>query len=114
MKRHLALMRFAVGSSRRRAGRSFSLGVALALVTFAFSAVLFLTEALRREFHLGAQGLPDLTVQRLVAGRPGLVPADWAPQIAGIAGVIRVEPRVWGYLLCDRVGGQLHGGGRRG
>lgn len=107
MKRHLALIRFAVGSSRRRAGRTFSLGVALALVTFGFAAVLFLTEALRREFHLGAQGLPDLTVQRLVAGRPALVGEDWTQAIAGIAGVTRVEPRVWGYYFVPALAGNF-------
>jgi hypothetical protein len=65
------------------------------------ASVLFLTEALRHEFHLGAAGLPDLTVQRLVAGRPGLIGEAWAEKIEGIAGVTRVEPRVWGCLLPE-------------
>jgi len=107
MKRHLALIRFAVGSSRRRAGRTLALGVALALVTFAFSAVLFLTEALRREFHLGAQGLPDLTVQRLVAGRPALIGEAWTRQIGGIAGITKVEARVWGYYFVPALAGNF-------
>lgn len=107
MKRQLALLRFAVGSARRRAGRTWALGIALALVMFAFAAVLFLTEALRREFHRGAQGLPDLTVQRLVAGRPALIEETWVPAIAGIAGVTNVEPRIWGYYFVPAVAGNF-------
>ena len=107
MKRHFALIRFALGSSRRRAGRTVSLGVALALVTFAFSAVLFLAEALRREFHVGAAALPDLTVQRLAAGRPALIPEDWSAKLSGLAGVTTVEPRVWGYYFVPALAGNF-------
>jgi ABC-type lipoprotein release transport system permease subunit len=107
MKRQLALIRFALGSSRRRWGRTLALGVALALVTFGFASVLFLTEALRREFHLGAAALPDLTVQRLVAGRPTLIPEEWKAQIADLAGVTKVEPRVWGYYFVPALSGNF-------
>ena len=107
MKRHLALIRFALGSSRRRAGRTVALGGALALVTFAFSAVLLLTEALRREFHLGAEVLPDLTVQRLVAGRPALISEQWVPRIAALAGITSVAARVWGYYFVPALAGNF-------
>ena len=107
MKRHLALIRFALGSSRRRAGRTVALGGALALVTFAFSAVLFLTEALRREFHLGAEVLPDLTVQRLVAGRPALISEQWVGKIAAMAGVTSVAARGWGYYFVPALAGNF-------
>lgn len=107
MRRHLALIRFALGSGQRRAGRTLALTLALALVTFAFSAVLFLTEALRREYHLGASVLPDLTVQRLVAGRPALILEPHAQKIASIPGVIAVQPRVWGYYFVPALAGNF-------
>jgi ABC-type lipoprotein release transport system permease subunit len=107
MKRHLALLRFACGSSWRRRGRSLALVLALGLVTFAFSAVLFLTEALRREYHVGATQMPDLTVQRLVAGRPSLIAEDYVPAIAALPGVWTVQPRVWGYYFVPALAGNL-------
>ncbi len=107
MRRHLALARFALGSGGRRAGRTLTLTLALALVTAAFSAVLFLTEALRREYRLGVGLLPDLTVQRLVAGRPGLIAEAHARAIAAIRGVTRVEPRVWGYYFVPALAGNF-------
>jgi ABC-type lipoprotein release transport system permease subunit len=107
MKRQLALIRFALGSAHRRAGRTLSLVVALALVTFSYASVLFLTEALRREFRLAAKALPDLTVQSLVAGRPALIAEDGLPAIASIAGVLEVKPRVWGYYFVPAMSGNF-------
>lgn len=107
MKRQLALICFALGSARRRAGRSFALGVALALVTFALSAVLFLTEALRREFRLAVATLPDLTVQQLAAGRPALIAEQEQAAIAAIPGVIAARPRVWGYYFVSSLSGNF-------
>lgn len=107
MKRQLALMRFALGSARRRAGRTLSLGVALALVTFAFASVLFLAEALRQEFHRGAGALPDLTIQRLAGGRPALIPEAWFTNLGTIAGVTAVESRVWGYYFVPALAGNF-------
>ncbi len=107
MRRQLALMRFALGSARRRAWRSLTLAGALALITVAFSSVLFLTEALRREYRLAAAALPDLTVQQLAAGRPALIPEREAIPMASIAGVVAVEPRVWGYFFVPAMSGNF-------
>jgi ABC-type lipoprotein release transport system permease subunit len=107
MKRQLALLRFALGSARRRAGRTLSLAAALALVCFAFSSVLFLSEALRREFRLAASALPDLTIQNLAAGRPALMVEEDLTPIAAIPGVMAVHPRVWGYYFVPTLSGNF-------
>ena len=107
MKRQLALIRFALGSAQRRSGRTLSLVAALALVTFSYASVLFLTEALRREFRMAALALPDLTVQSLVAGRPALIAEEQLPAIASIAGVVAVQPRVWGYYFVPAMSGNF-------
>ncbi len=107
MRTQLALILFALGSARRRAGRTLSILMALALVTFAFSSVLFLTEALRREYRMASEALPDLTVQRLVAGRPALIEAGLAESLRQIPGVIAVEPRVWGYFFVPNLAGNF-------
>jgi ABC-type lipoprotein release transport system permease subunit len=107
MKRQLALIRFALGSARRRSGRTLSLVAALALITFSYASVLFLTEALRREFRMAALALPDLTVQSLVAGRPALIAEEQLPAIASIAGVVAVQPRVWGYYFVPAMSGNF-------
>ncbi len=106
-KRQAALVRFALGSVRRRAGRTTALGVALGLLTFALASVLFLTEALRREFRLAAAALPDLTVQALAAGRPALIREQELAGLGSIPGVMEVRSRVWGYYFVPTLSGNF-------
>ncbi|HEY8429687.1 MAG TPA: FtsX-like permease family protein [Sandaracinaceae bacterium] len=99
MKRQLAILDFAVGSLRRRAGKSLALALGLAFVVALFASALLLTDALEREYALGAERMPDLTVQRLVAGRPALIEVAAAEGLRDIPAVRSVVPRVWGYYF---------------
>lgn len=103
MRRLYALADYAVGALRRRAGKSAALVVGLGLVVALFGAALLLTEAIRREYELLADRMPDLTVQRLVAGRPALIPEAAARELADIPTVRSVEPRVWGYYFFTAI-----------
>jgi ABC-type lipoprotein release transport system permease subunit len=100
LKRHAALFDYAVGSLLRRRGKSAALASGLAFVVALFASALFLTDALEREYALSADHMPDLTVQRMVAGRPALIDAPLAARIAEASPAIRsVRPRVWGYYF---------------
>lgn len=99
MKRQLALIDFALGGLRRRLGKSLALTVGLAFVIALFGSALLLTDALRAEYARGTGGMPDLTVQRLVAGRPALIDVSVSEEIAALPAVRRVTPRVWGYYF---------------
>ena len=99
MRRQLALLDFALGALRRRAAKSVALALGLAFVVGLFASALFLTDALEREHALSADRMPDLTVQRLVAGRPALIDEGVARELRDIPAVRSVEPRVWGYYF---------------
>lgn len=99
MKRQLAILDFALGSLRRRASKSLALCLGLAFVVALFASALFLTDALEREHALAADRMPDLTVQRLVAGRPALIAESEARALEDIPAVRAVRPRVWGYYF---------------
>jgi ABC-type lipoprotein release transport system permease subunit len=103
MKRQRALLMYALGALVRRRGRNTAIAVGLTLVVGLFASVLFLGDALRAEVEAGTRHVPDLGVQRLVAGRPALVPVDTARAIAAIPGVRSVTPRVWGYLFAPPI-----------
>ena len=109
MKRQLALLDYALGAMRRRAGRNAAIVVGLAAVVGLFGSTLFLAEALRAEYRALAAGLPDLMVQRLVAGRPALIEAREADAIEALdlPGVRSVRPRVWGYLFVAPIEGNV-------
>lgn len=99
MRRQLALIDFAMGSLRRRGTKSVALVVGLAFVLGLFASALLLTDALRAEYERYVDVTPDLTVQRLVAGRPALIDAAAVEMVRDIPAVRGVEPRVWGYTF---------------
>jgi ABC-type lipoprotein release transport system permease subunit len=55
-------------------------------------------DGLARDARLCAAALPDVTVQKLVAGRPERISLDLVPRIRAMEQVTRVSPRVWGYV----------------
>lgn len=115
MKRHLALLAYALGALRRRQRRNIAIGVGLALVVGLYASVLFLTDSLRREYRLTIEATPDLVLQRMIGGRPALLGSEDAEAIAERPGVAAVYPRVWGYHFVDALSGNLtiigaHGG----
>ena len=103
LRSHLALLGFAWGSLGRRRGKSLALGAGLALGVALIAAVLFVTSSLRGEAARARGVAPDLVVQRLVGGRPALVPPAWASFVAARPGVRRARPRVWGYVFLPAV-----------
>ncbi|MCA9574702.1 MAG: ABC transporter permease [Myxococcales bacterium] len=107
MNAQLAKLRFAIGACARRGGRTAAMMVGLAFITALFASVVFLTDALRHEARLGVSTLPDLMVQRTVAGRPALVDPSHVEALRAMRGVRRVTPRVWGYLYVPSLEANL-------
>jgi ABC-type lipoprotein release transport system permease subunit len=91
----------------RRRSRSIALGVGLALTVTLVAAVLFLTEALRAEAERAQVALPDVVVQRLIAGRPTAVKIADAKSIEDIDSVKSVRPRAWGYVFVPALQGNV-------
>lgn len=109
MRRQLALLEHALGAMRRRAARNAAIGVGLAAVVAMLGSTMFLAEALRGEYRALASGLPDLTVQRLVAGRPALIAQDEVRAIEALElpGLRAVRARAWGYLFVAPIEGNI-------
>ena len=102
-----ALLVFALGSLQRRRGRSISLFVSLAFVSFLIASLLFVSSGLRAEYQDGTAAMPDLTVQRLVGGRPATIPAKIYNQINNLPAVKGASARVWGYLYVPSAEGNV-------
>jgi ABC-type lipoprotein release transport system permease subunit len=99
MKRQIALVDYAAGSLMRRKNKSLALIFGLAFVVALFASALLFTEAIEREYEASVAQMPDLTVQRLVAGRPALIDAGAVEAVRDLPAVRGVRPRVWGYYF---------------
>jgi ABC-type lipoprotein release transport system permease subunit len=71
----------------------------LATTMTLLAAVLFATSSLRTEAERARTAQPDIVVQHLAAGRPGLIDPAMVSLVAGLPGVRRAVTRVWGYVF---------------
>ncbi len=97
LQRQGYLVDFTVGALARRKGRNLALIAVYALIVFVLASVLLFSQSLRHEAAMLLSGAPEITVQRLIAGRQDLVPAAYLNRIAGVRGVTEVRGRLWGY-----------------
>jgi lipoprotein-releasing system permease protein len=106
-RRTSSIVGHAAGAVWRRRGKMFALGGGLMFAVALFAAILFVTDALRGEADRAASAMPDIVVQRLVAGRPTLLSEADARKLDGIASVRALAPRVWGYVFVAALSGNV-------
>ncbi|MDP6179128.1 MAG: FtsX-like permease family protein, partial [Desulfatiglandales bacterium] len=99
MNRYLNLLDFTIHSFLRRKGKNLSLLLLFSYLIFLFTSVLLLTGAIKKEARRGVSALPDITVQRLMAGRHYPIPASYTERLDEIFGIQKIESRIWGYYL---------------
>ena len=80
-QRHI--LDFTLSSLGRRKGRNIALVIVYTFVLFVLASVLFLTDSLKKEAALILRDAPEMTIQRLVAGRQDLIPKDYIESIKG-------------------------------
>lgn len=95
--RQLNIIDYAVGSLARRPWRHLSIVLVFALVIFLVASFHLATSALRHTAAVLLASAPEITVQRMAAGRQVMVGEEEIGKLRGIFGVRRVYPRVWGY-----------------
>lgn len=99
MKRYLNLLDFTLYSLLRRKWKTLFLMLLFSYLVFLFSSVLFLTGAIKNEAKRGVGALPDITIQKLSAGRQIPIPVSYGESLNEIFGIERIEPRIWGYYF---------------
>jgi ABC-type lipoprotein release transport system permease subunit len=91
------LIDFTLSSLLRRKGKNLSLLLVYVTIVFVLASVLLFAHALKREAALLLKGSPDMTVQRMIAGRQEMIPTSYLDRLKGIKGVVSATPRLWGY-----------------
>lgn len=109
MKRSWSLLAYAVGALARRRGKAFALASGLALAVALVAAVLFLTDALRADADRARDAVPDIVVEKIVAGRITTMQASDLEKLQNppILSVIAIRPRAWGYLFVPALQGNV-------
>ncbi|HRD64849.1 MAG TPA: FtsX-like permease family protein [Candidatus Competibacter sp.] len=103
LERQKYLIDYTLAALLRRKARNFGLLLVYTLLVFLFASALLLGQGLRREAAILLQDAPEVIVQRLVAGRHDLLPANWLDTLRRIRGVGAVQGRLWGYYYDPAV-----------
>ncbi len=98
LRRQWYLIDFTVSSLARRPGKYLSLLLVYTLIVFLLASVMLFTQSLRQEAALVLAESPEVILQRMVAGRHDLMPADYLEKIGRIRGVKALYGRLWGYF----------------
>ena len=89
---------FTLAALLRRKGRNLGLVVVYTMIVFLLASVMLFSQALKREAQLLLSESPELIVQRMIAGRHGLITEDYVLKINQIRGVQGTRGRLWGYF----------------
>ncbi|MEW6740781.1 MAG: ABC transporter permease [Nitrospirota bacterium] len=97
--KHRNLIDFTLSSLLRRKGKNIALFLVYTLIVFVLSSVMFFTHAIKKEASIILKDAPEMTVQRVVAGRHDLIPIRYIDKIKGIRGIGSIKGRLWGYYF---------------
>lgn len=103
-KPNFLLLDYAIRSLMRRFGKSFFIFFILSLLIFILSSVLMIADAIKLELNTTLKTLPQITLQRFIAGKQSDVPLERVEALLDIEGISAVTPRVWGYYYFKPAG----------
>lgn len=98
------MVEFAINALLRAKSKNIFILVVFTLLTSLLTAVFLITGSIKHELQSTVQALPQITVQKIKAGRHYDIDTIIADDIINIAGVSEATPRVWGYYYFENAG----------
>lgn len=106
-EKHLNIVDYAISSLWRRRGKNIGVIVVFAAVIFLVASFQLVTSALTDTAARVLAGTPEITIQRMSAGRQEAIPLAYVEKLSGIFGIRSILPRVWGYYFDEVHGANL-------
>ena len=103
-KINLYLVEFAINALFRSKSKNIFILVVFTLLTALLTSVFLITGSIKHELESTVDALPQITVQKIKAGRHYDIDVSVADEIVAIVGVSQATPRVWGYYYFENAG----------
>lgn len=103
-EKHLNILDYTLSSLWRKKGKNGAVVVVFAAVIFMLASFHLVGSALTAFSKNVLVTAPEITVQRLVAGRQESIPLEYIDRLKGIFGIRMIAPRIWGYYFDERNG----------
>ena len=104
MKINHYLIGFAISSLIRRGAKSFFTVFIFTALIFLLASILFISNSIKNELFITLKSLPQITVQKLQAGRHTNMNIKRVDELLKLNGVQSIIPRVWGYYYFAKAG----------
>lgn len=104
LQKHLNILDYALSSLWRRKLKNGGITLIFSLVIFLLASFQFLTQSLETTAEKTLSFAPDITLQRLSAGRQVSVPESRIANLTAMFGIHHVTPRIWGYHFDEKNG----------
>ena len=101
---NLYIIEYAVNSLLRQKYKTLFLTFVLTALVFLLSSVFFITNSIKYELQTTVDSLPQITVQKIKAGRHYDIDVSAIDDILAITGVSSAVARVWGYYYFENAG----------
>jgi ABC-type lipoprotein release transport system permease subunit len=101
---NLYLVEYAINALFRNKSKNIFILVVFTLLTSLLTTVFLITGSIKYELQSTVDALPQITVQKIKAGRHNEIDISVADRILTIAGVSEAIPRVWGYYYFANAG----------
>ena len=101
IEKQLNILDYALSSLWRRRLKSLSVLLVFGAVIFLLASFQMVTQALSDKARQVLAHTPEITLQKMSAGRQEAIPLVYREKLAGIFGIRRVVPRIWGYYFDE-------------
>jgi len=100
-EKQLNILDFSLSSLWRRKLKNISIMLVFALVIFLLGSFQMLTGALTQSADAVLRNTPEITIQKMSAGRQEAIPLSYSEKLHSIYGIRAIIPRVWGYYFDE-------------
>jgi len=104
LEKHINLLDHALSSLWRRKGKNGAIVAVFTVVIFLLASFQLVTGALTTFSQKVLVAAPEITIQRMVAGRQESIPLASIEKIKEIFGIRSIQPRIWGYYFDETNG----------
>lgn len=101
LEKQINLLDYALASLWRRRLKNSSVLVVFAAVIFLIASFHLVTTALTETAGAVLAHTPEIVIQKMSAGRQEAIPIAYGEQLAGLFGIKKIVPRVWGYYFDE-------------
>ncbi len=104
IEKQINILDYSLSSIWRRKLKNIGIMLIFAAVISLLASFLMVTEALTDTAAKVLSHAPEITVQRMSAGRQESLPLDYAKRLNNIFGIKKIVPRIWGYYFDEVTG----------